>query len=147
MFTFAIFLWLVFALVAGGYAASRGRNALAWFVLALLISPLVCIVIMAVAPEVSEGSADYSAPLSVSAASGAELLQRVRELFDRGALTEADLALLRTLAAREMPAPASPRKRNEAAEFTRPCPGCGKLVHPQATTCMHCWAKLPRLAA
>lgn len=30
---------------------------------------------------------------------------------------------------------------------TRPCPSCGKLVHPQAVLCRHCSAKLPRFAA
>jgi hypothetical protein len=147
MFGFAIFLWLLFALGTGAYAASRGRNAIVWFVLALLISPLVCVVVIAVTPEVNATSADYSAPVSLSVATGSELLQRVSELFERGKLTEPDLVLLRSLAAREMPAPASPRNRSESEEFTRPCPSCGKLVHPKATTCMHCWAKLPRLAA
>jgi hypothetical protein len=147
MFTFGIFCWLIFALAVGMYATSRGRNPLAWFALALLISPLVCIVIIAVTPEVNPGAADYSASASVASATGTELLQRVSELFDRGALTDGDVGVLRALAAREMPARPKPRKDPAESDFTRPCPSCGKLVHPQATTCMHCWAKLPRLAA
>lgn len=33
------------------------------------------------------------------------------------------------------------------AEFTRACPSCTRLIHPKATTCMQCWAKVVPEAA
>lgn len=37
------FLWFVFAVVVGVAASARGRNGAGWFVLALIISPLVAL--------------------------------------------------------------------------------------------------------
>jgi len=36
-----IFFWLLFALVVGMIASSRGRSGFGWFILACLISPLL----------------------------------------------------------------------------------------------------------
>lgn len=41
-----MFGWFVFSLAVGFLASSRGRSGLAWFFLALLISPLVAFVIV-----------------------------------------------------------------------------------------------------
>jgi hypothetical protein len=140
------FFWVLFAIGVGVYASSRGRNIFAWTVLAMFVSPLICVVALAVAPEVTSTTTDTAAPLTITAATATELLRRVEELFERGALTDGDLGRIRALASREMPAPKIVERKPVASEFTRPCPSCGGLVHPQATTCMHCWARLPRVA-
>ena len=135
-----IVLWLLLAVGVGFYASTRGRSSLAWFVLALFVSPLVCSVILSVAPDVSSAEPAESSSSGVEETVAGELLRRLETSFDRGALTDRELARLRALAAREPPAPkpAAPTLR----EFTRPCPRCDRFVHPLATTCMHCWGKL-----
>jgi hypothetical protein len=141
-----LIVWVLFAIGVGVYASSRGRDIFAWTVIALFVSPLICAVILAVSPELSGSTHPASAPVTITAATATELLRRVEELFDRGALTDGDLGRIRALAAREMPAPKRAEPKPAVSEFTRPCPSCSGLVHPQATTCMHCWAKLPRAA-
>jgi hypothetical protein len=42
------FFWIAFAVVVGVAAASRGRNGFGWFVLALLISPLIALLLVLV---------------------------------------------------------------------------------------------------
>jgi hypothetical protein len=138
--------WVLFAIGVGVYASSRGRNMLAWTVIALFVSPLICVVILAVSPGLSSSTQEPAAAVTITSATATELLRRVEELFERGALTDGDLGRIRALAAREMPAPKRAEPKPAVSEFTRPCPSCSGLVHPQATTCMHCWAKLPRAA-
>lgn len=139
-----IVLWVVFAIGVGFYASTRGRSGLAWFGVALLVSPLICLVILTVAPDASsvEGS-EHSATV-VAEATAAEVLHRLEILFERGALTRPEIDQLRSLAARELPVPKS--RKPATSELTRACPRCGKLVHAKAKTCMHCWAKLQRAA-
>lgn len=43
-----IFFWLLFALVVGLIASSRGRSGFGWFILACLISPLLAGIILLV---------------------------------------------------------------------------------------------------
>jgi len=42
-----LILWLAFAVLVGTAANARGRSGLGWFVLAILLSPLVAGVILA----------------------------------------------------------------------------------------------------
>lgn len=46
-----VFFWLLFAIVAGIAAASRGRSGLGWFFLAILISPLLALILVLVLPR------------------------------------------------------------------------------------------------
>lgn len=47
MLTVLVF-WLIFAIVVGIIAGSRGRSAIGWVLLALLISPLIaCLLVLA----------------------------------------------------------------------------------------------------
>lgn len=144
----AVFLlWLAFCTAVGMFASSRGRDFASWLGIAVLISPLVAIVILAVIPE-GPGQVHVAQPALLGSATATDLLDRLEKLFDRGALTPFEVQQLKILAARELPAPPpNVAVSSDAEQFTRPCPRCGKLIHPQATTCMHCWAKLPRLAA
>ncbi|MGH6875935.1 MAG: hypothetical protein ACREHV_01010 [Rhizomicrobium sp.] len=49
-------IWLVLAIVVGGAASGRGRSGFGWFLLAVLISPLIAGVLIAVLPDL-EGRA------------------------------------------------------------------------------------------
>lgn len=142
-----VMLWLAFGVAVGGFASSKGRDFTIWCVIGLVISPLIAIVILAVAPDVTREI--EASPVTVQAATSSELLARFEQLFDRGAATPLDHARIKLLAARELPSAISPTepKPHARSEFTRPCPKCEGLVHPQATTCMHCWTKLSKLAA
>jgi len=142
MIELAIF-WLLFALGVGLYASARGRSALVWFAVALVVSPLICAIFLTVAPDTRADENPEPSLTAVEVATAAEVLHRLEVLFERAALTHAELGQLRSLAARELPPPPKPREPQKS-EFTKPCPRCGKLVHPQAKTCMHCWASLQR---
>ncbi|MBV8759001.1 MAG: hypothetical protein JO257_17060 [Deltaproteobacteria bacterium] len=142
-----VLLWLAFGVGVGAFASSRGRDFTIWCVVGLVISPLIAIVILAATPEVNHEV--EASPVTVQAATSSELLARFEQLFDRGAATPVDHARIKVLAARELPArpPAADPKKAPPSELTRPCPKCGGLVHSQATTCMHCWTKLAKIAA
>lgn len=58
----AIF-WFIFAVICGIFAGQRGRSGFGYFVLAILISPLLCFILIAVlgakkAPEEPATSAE-----------------------------------------------------------------------------------------
>lgn len=44
---FAIF-WLIFAIICGIFAAQRGRSGFGYFLLSMIISPLLCFLLIAV---------------------------------------------------------------------------------------------------
>jgi uncharacterized membrane protein YiaA len=44
----ALFVWLLLAILIGVWAANRGRSGFGYFVLALLLSPLIGFIIVAV---------------------------------------------------------------------------------------------------
>ena len=46
-----LILWLAFAVLVGTAANARGRSGLGWLVLAVLLSPLVAGVILALLPD------------------------------------------------------------------------------------------------
>lgn len=46
-----VLLWLSFAVVAAVAASSRGRNGFGWFVLSVLLSPLVGLILVLVMPN------------------------------------------------------------------------------------------------
>lgn len=47
------FVWFFGAIIVGVFAANRGRSGLGWFVLALLISPLLGLLLVAVSKNLS----------------------------------------------------------------------------------------------
>jgi hypothetical protein len=85
---------------------------------------------------------------------GEDFLGLLIPLIDNGALTADEASRLKDFAFRKMAAPtqepiekpSSSRPavtpQDSEALNSRPCPRCGGPIHPQATTCMHCWAKV-----
>lgn len=55
VFTVALVIWIIFAFAVGFYAASRGRRRMLWALLALFVSPLIALIILAVLPVSTEG--------------------------------------------------------------------------------------------
>jgi hypothetical protein len=52
---FAVLAWILFSLVVGAAANTRGRNPLAWTFIALLISPLIAGPFVLVLPDFGRG--------------------------------------------------------------------------------------------
>lgn len=50
-----IIFWLVCAIVVAVAAKGRGRSALAWFILACLISPLLAVILLALLRRADDG--------------------------------------------------------------------------------------------
>lgn len=46
-----VFIWLVGAVVVAVIAGARGRSGLGWFVLSLLLSPLIGLILVALLPS------------------------------------------------------------------------------------------------
>jgi len=55
VFIVALVMWPIFAFAVGFYAASKGRRRLPWALLALFISPLIVLIILAVLSVSNEG--------------------------------------------------------------------------------------------
>lgn len=51
-----IFVYLLFAIAAGIFASSRGRSGFGWFLISLLLSPLISFVFLLVLPNLKEKS-------------------------------------------------------------------------------------------
>lgn len=58
------FVWFIFAVIVAVGAGSRGRSGLGWFVLAMIISPLLAVILLFLVPVVKP--ADVSVPTSES---------------------------------------------------------------------------------
>lgn len=54
------FLWIVFALIVGAGASNRGRSGFGWFLLALILSPLLAgFALVVVGARPRDPDADY----------------------------------------------------------------------------------------
>lgn len=159
MFVLGLVFWLVFAGIVAVVASGQRREPILWFVIALLISPLIALVILLVVGDVVGPKAEASSSSTTTTLLGAttrELLARLEEKFNDGRFSADEVTQLRALAQREPPAPKvkpagegseKPAVSPGVADFIRACPSCGRMIHPQATTCMHCWAKVAGAAA
>jgi hypothetical protein len=60
---FILIFWVILASAVASYADRRGRNRVAWFVVALIISPVIAIIFLAAAPDLrAQQSAKERAP-------------------------------------------------------------------------------------
>lgn len=51
---FGFFVWFLLSVITGSYAASKGRNGAAYALLAFLISPMIVLVVVAIAGDTEE---------------------------------------------------------------------------------------------
>lgn len=42
----AIFLWVLFCILAGVFANNRGRSFIFWFIISMLLSPLISVIVL-----------------------------------------------------------------------------------------------------
>jgi len=49
-----LFVWFFFAVICGVYASGKGRSGFGYFVLACIISPLLCFLLLAVMGSANE---------------------------------------------------------------------------------------------
>lgn len=52
-----VLIWFVGAIAVGVGASSRGRSGFGWFILSLLISPLLTLILLLVMPNLAEKAA------------------------------------------------------------------------------------------
>lgn len=57
-----VFFWFLFSVVVAIVAGSRGRSAIGWWLLSMLISPLLGIILVALLPSLKVVSAAAPAP-------------------------------------------------------------------------------------
>ena len=76
-----IAIWLFFGALVGWVATTKGRSGVGWFLLAVLISPLIAGIIILVM-----GPAKPQAPI----VGVADELQKLAALRDNGTITEAE---------------------------------------------------------
>jgi uncharacterized membrane protein YhdT len=43
---FILFIWIIISWIVGAAANSRGRSAIAWFLLALVVSPIIAVLLL-----------------------------------------------------------------------------------------------------
>ena len=112
-----VLLWIIFSIVAGAIASSRGRSGWGWFFLALIISPLVAVIAVAVMPVVHDGAVDQ--------------LLEVQCPFCGGSVpTRAGIC---RHCSRKLPS----RELLERHAY-RPCPKCAEPIRREAVKCKHC---------
>jgi hypothetical protein len=76
--------WFMFSIVVGVFAGTKNRTGFGWFLLSLIISPIITFILVAVLPRVSKN------PESLEA----KLLEAKR-LKDSGMITEEEYQLKR----------------------------------------------------
>ncbi|NFV80027.1 double zinc ribbon domain-containing protein [Magnetospirillum aberrantis] len=112
--------WIVFAVVAGIAASARNRSVVGWVLLALLLSPLVALILLAFLPAVK---VEEDAP------------GRFTACPECGALGPAK-ALKCGKCGAEFTAPPPPD--------TRACPFCAEEIKVAAIVCKHCGREVAR---
>lgn len=51
------FFWFLFAIACAVFASNRGRSAIGWFVIAVLLSPLIALIFLLVTKDLSRSAA------------------------------------------------------------------------------------------
>jgi hypothetical protein len=76
--------WLILSIVAGAYAKSKNRSGFGWFLLSILLSPIITLIILAIL------SNRTTPPKSLEAR-----LVEIAELRDKGTITQDEYELKR----------------------------------------------------
>lgn len=56
------FFWFIFAVAVGFIASARGRSGFGWFILAMVISPVIAVIIVALIPSIGPAPGQLAAP-------------------------------------------------------------------------------------
>jgi hypothetical protein len=76
--------WLILSIVAGAYANSKNRSGFGWFLLSIILSPIITLIILAIL------SNRTTPPKSLEARLG-----EIAELRDKGTITQDEYELKR----------------------------------------------------
>jgi hypothetical protein len=79
-----LFIWLGLAVVIGVAAGARGRSGFGWFLLAVLISPLLAGLLLIATPNKARVAADAARHAELLAAVRGEPLPAVRDPIKEG---------------------------------------------------------------
>lgn len=139
-----IFLfWLLFSIVVGAVASSRGRSGFGWFLLAMLISPLLAIIFVALAPSRAKPAGAPTPATHVKCPDCAELVLREAKVCKHCGCRLVPQPL-------EQAASAGPYSDllvapdGQVPDGFMKCGGCGGLVRRDARACRHCHAVFDR---
>jgi hypothetical protein len=91
-----LLLWLVFAIVVGYAASTKGRSGVGWFLLAVLISPLIAVIFLLLAGNAAWKTAAAHGAAIESRQNHAATLSSLADLRDRGVLTEEEFQAKKT---------------------------------------------------
>lgn len=76
--------WFILSVIAGFLAKSKNRTAFGWFLLSLLVSPIITLIILAILQPIN-----YATPFGTPIARGLEgQLRDLEALRDKGVLTQ-----------------------------------------------------------
>lgn len=128
-------VWALFCLIPAYVAAQKDRSPLAWFLIALLISPLIALIVVAVIPS-AKPAALAPAPPVVGVA---DELTKLVALRDAGAITQEEFDRQRNLL---LPAPVPVSWGPDTkAGANMACGRCHKPLSPAwKGKCEHCKA-------
>jgi|LauGreDrversion4_2_1035121.scaffolds.fasta_scaffold318553_3 hypothetical protein len=76
--------WLILSIVAGAYANSKNRSGFGWFLISIILSPIISLIILAIL------SNRTTSPKSLEAR-----LSEIAELRDKGTITQDEYELKR----------------------------------------------------
>lgn len=133
------FGWLILAILVGAFGSSRGRSGFGWFLIAVLLSPLIGWLILLVIPDLRREEArreadqqrqrEHQEQLSAiktaravaatPAASVADDLTKLANLLERGLLTEAEFQAQKAALLGAGPAPSAGPGTNQAIQEAR----------------------------
>lgn len=68
------FFWIIFAIAVGVWASNRGRSGIGWFLLSLVISPLLGFVLVAVSRDLRSENIQANDAIRVKCPACAELV-------------------------------------------------------------------------
>lgn len=130
-----IIAWLFFAVIVGAIAGSKGRSGFGWFLLAILISPLIAGIFVLLMPAtVQANQPAYAGP--AAAVGVADELMKLGQLRDSGTISTVEYDRQRAIL---LP----PRWGPGAQAGTgMECGKCHKPLSPAwRDRCNHCGAK------
>src|SRR5690349_2510452 len=83
-------LWILFGILVGAFASVRGRSAVGWFLVSIVLTPLFAGILLGVLPNQAVEQERHRELLAAAAAKppdAIEGLERLADLRDRGAIT------------------------------------------------------------
>lgn len=116
------FFWLLFSIIVGVIASSRGRSGFGWFLLAMLISPVLALLVVVLTPSLKAAPAEPTPETHISCPHCGGLVPRIamRCKHCDGKLVPQPL---------------------EAAVRVK-CPECAEFILREAKVCKHCGHRL-----